>query len=269
MLVVEFDKTARAVLAARRLRTAPFALVLVAGAWLAGCSASVDQGFGPKLPDSPAALGPGVGDKPPETSYLASAAETLTAPATPGNSAYKIGPQDVLDVSVFKVPELSRTVQVADSGSVNLPLVGDVPAAGMTAQDVERDLSTKLGAKYLQKPQVTVFVKEHNSQRVTIDGAVKKPGVYPIRGKTTLLQFIAMAEGLDDSSDSSNIVVFRREEAKRMAARFDIGSIRSGAAEDPEIKPGDVIVANGSQVKSVFNSIAKALPVAGFFLPFL
>ena len=72
--------------------------------------------------------------------------EAFTASATPGNSAYKIGPQDVLDVSVFKVPELSKSVQVADSGSINLPLVGEVPAAGLTAQDVERDLTKRLGS---------------------------------------------------------------------------------------------------------------------------
>ena len=100
-----------------------------------------------------------------------------------------------MDVSVFKVPELSKSVQVADTGTINLPLVGEVPAAGKTAQEVEQDLTKKLGAKYLQNPQVTVFVKEYNSQRVTIEGAVKKPGVYPVRGKTSLLQFIAMAEG--------------------------------------------------------------------------
>ena len=221
---------------------------------LAGCSASMNQGLGEKLP---------------EPNYLTSAADKLTAPATPGNAAYRIGPQDVLEVSVFKVPELSRTVQVADAGSVNMPLVGDVPAAGKTARDVEQDLSGRLGKEYLQSPQVSVFVKEFNSQRVTIDGAVKKPGVYPIRGASTLMQFIALAEGLDDTSDSSNIVVFRREAKKRSAARFNLESIRAGTADDPEIKPGDVIIANGSQFKAVWGNFTKALPVAGFFLPFL
>jgi polysaccharide export outer membrane protein len=100
----------------------------------------------------------------------------MTAVTDPSSSAYKIGPLDVLDISVFKVAELSKSVQVADGGTINLPLVGEVPAAGKTAQEVETDLTAKLGAKYLQSPQVTVFVKEYNSQRVTVDGAVKKPG---------------------------------------------------------------------------------------------
>ncbi len=93
---------------------------------------------------------------------LTKVADQFTSMSTPGARAYKVGPQDVLDISVFKVPELTKSVQVAESGSINLPLVGEIQAAGKTAQDIERDLAKKLGAKYLQSPQVTVFVKEYN-----------------------------------------------------------------------------------------------------------
>ncbi len=184
--------------------------------------------------------------------------------ATPGNAAYKIGAQDVLDISVFKAPELSKSVQVADSGTVNLPLVNDIQAAGRTAQEVERDLAAKLGAKYLQKPQVTVYVKEYNSQRVTLEGAVKKPGVYPIRGRSTLLQFVAIAEGLHENSDST-MVVFRTVDGKRTAAKFNIADIRSGSAQDPQLQSGDVIVAPTSAMKETFNNILKAIPIAAVF----
>ncbi len=192
------------------------------------------------------------------------AAELLTTSATPGSTGYKIGPLDVLDVSVFKVPELSKSVQVADTGSVNLPLVGEVAAAGKTAQQVERDLTAKLGAKYLQSPQVTVYVKEYNSQRVTVEGAVKKPGVYPIRGGSSLLQFVATAEGFDPNSDST-VVIFRTVNGKRSAAKFDVGEIRSGQAPDPAVQSGDVIVAGSSALKEGFNSLIKMLPIAGTF----
>ena len=225
------------------------------------------SGLTTQEPTKTAALGSQT-DSASAKSQLSRAASTLTAAATPGSTGYKIGPLDVLDITVFKVPELSRSVQVADSGSVNLPLVGEVPAAGRTAQDVERDLAARLGAKYLQSPQVTVYVKEYNSQRVTIEGAVKKPGVYPIRGNASLLQFIATAEGLDPASDSS-VVVFRQTDGQRSAARFDIDAIRSGQAEDPRIQPGDVIVANASEVKAAFQNFVKALPVASVFVPFL
>ncbi len=116
--------------------------------------------------------------------------------STPANDAYRIGPLDVLDISVFQVPDLTKTVQVEQTGAVNLPLVGEVPAAGKTAQEVERDLTARLGAQYLKDPQVTVSVKESNSQRITITGAVKNPGVYTIKGRTSLIQVVAMAGGL-------------------------------------------------------------------------
>ena len=203
------------------------------------------------------------------SAQLAKVADTFTSAATPGNSAYKIGPLDVLDISVFKVPELSRTVQVSDVGTINLPLVGETKAAGRTAREVERDLTAKLGAKYLQSPQVTVLVKEYNSQRVTVEGAVKKPGVYPLRGKTSLLQFVAMVEGLNDVSDPSNVVVFRAVKGKRTAARFDVDEIRAGRVDDPIIQEGDIIVVNESAGKAIYQSFLKALPITSVFMPIL
>jgi polysaccharide export outer membrane protein len=185
-----------------------------------------------------------------------------TSAATPVNAAYEIGPLDVLDISVFQVPELTKSVQVTEMGTVNLPLVGEIPVAGKTAQGVERDLSNRLGAKYVQNPQVTVYVKEYNSQRVTITGAVKNPGVYPIKGKTSLMQAVALAGGLVDVSDSSALVL-RTSGGKRSAAKFNVSSIQYGDAEDPILQPGDQIVAGTSAIKSGFNTILKALPLAG------
>jgi polysaccharide biosynthesis/export protein len=194
----------------------------------------------------------------------AKAAAQLTASATPGSNAYKIGALDVLEISVFKVPEMSKSVQVADSGTANFPLVGDIQVVGRTAQQVERDLAAKLGAKYLQNPQVTLFVKEYNSQRVTIEGAVKKPGVFPIRGQGSLMQFIAMSEGLDPNA-GSEVVIFRQVDGKRVAGRFDISQIRSGDAPDPPLQSGDVIVVQSSLMKETFNNFIKVLPLVGVF----
>ncbi len=180
-------------------------------------------------------------------------------------AVYKIGPGDVLDVSVFKVPELGRTVTVADTGTVNLPLTGEIVAVGRTPQDVEREVTRKLGAKYLQSPQVTVSIKEYNSQRVTVDGAVKRPGVFPYRSSVSLLQVIAMADGLDANSDAA-VVVFRQTAGERQAARFDIDAIRNGEAPDPAVKPGDVVVVGSSAAKEAFNNVLKVLPLAGLFV---
>jgi polysaccharide export outer membrane protein len=243
-------------------------LALAVLAWcaisLAGCGASLSSEF--TALDSPKGETPSglaaraVGDAKP----LASAADKLTSSATPGNTGYKVGPLDVIEFSVFKVPELTRTTQVAEAGTVTLPLVGEIKAAGKTTHDLERDLTKKLGAKFLQSPQVSVTVKEYNSQRVTVEGAVKRPGVYPIRSKTSLLQVIATAEGLDAASDTT-VVIFRHVEGKRLAARFDIDQIRGGAANDPPIQSGDVIVAPTSATKGAFDIIMKALPIATVF----
>jgi polysaccharide biosynthesis/export protein len=208
-----------------------------------------------------------------DKSKVAEAAKVLTAAATPGNNAYKIGPQDVLEISVYQVPDLQRTVQVADSGTVNLPLVGDIQAVGMTAQQVEQDVAKRLGAKYLQSPQVSVSVKEFNSQRVTIDGAVAKPGVYPVRGHSSLLQMVSTAGGLTEASDESNVVIFRdatgKGSGKRTAASFDYAAIRAGSAEDPVLQQGDVVVVNSSKFKEAMGNVLKALPLTKLFVPLL
>ena len=148
-------------------------------------------------------------------------------------------------------------MQVADNGTVNLPLIGDVSAGGKTAQEIERDLVRRYGRTYLRSPQVTVSVREYNSQRVTIEGAVNKPGVYPVRGKASLLQMIATAQGLDENSDSM-VVIFRQTNSGRTVARFAGSAIRTGSVVDPAIQSGDVIVASSSALKETFNAILKA-----------
>jgi polysaccharide biosynthesis/export protein len=189
------------------------------------------------------------------------ASNAFTSAATV-DGGYDIGPSDVLDISVFQVPELTKSVQVAESGTVNLPLVGEIPVAGRSAQEVERDLTSRLGTKYVNNPQVTVYVKEYNSRRVTITGAIKKPGVYPIKGRTSLLQVVAIAGGLDDVSDST-VLVLSQTNGKRSAATYNVSAIQNGQAEDPPLQPGDQLLAGTSAIKSGFNTILKSLPLAG------
>ena len=102
-------------------------------------------------------------------------------------------------MTVFQAPELSKTIQVSEAGTINFPLIGELDAAGKTAREIEQELSKKLGTKYLQNPQISVFVKDHFSQRITVEGAVKKPGVYPIAGGMSLLQAMAEAQGFEDT----------------------------------------------------------------------
>ena len=195
---------------------------------------------------------------------MPASAAALSSVGTPGSTGYKIGPADVLDISVFKVPELARTVMVDDTGTISLPLLGEVPAAGKTSRELEHDLAKGLGGRYLQSPQVSVAIKEYNSQRVTIEGAVKTPGVHALKGKTSLLQLVALSGGLDSATTDSTAVIFRYTDGKRYAAKFDISSIKSGEAQDPPILPGDVVVANSSALKAAWADFLKALPVATF-----
>ena len=203
------------------------------------------------------------------TAALAQAADKFTAVATPGNSAYKIGPLDVLEVQVFQVPDLTRSLQVADTGDINYPLVGEVPAAGKTAHQLEIDLAKKLGDKYMQSPQVTVFIKEYNSQRVTVEGSVKNTGIFPLKGPTTLVQALAVAGDVDINVASGDVVIFRTIDGKRSAARFEFDSIKTGKSKDPELQPGDVIVVDTSPSKVALQNFLRLLPVAGTAVSFV
>ena len=180
---------------------------------------------------------------------------------TSANRAYTIGPLDVLDISVFQAPDLSKTVTVDEDGTIDVPVLGATPAAGKTAYELQRDLSAKLGAKYVQNPQVTVLVKEFNSSRVTVSGAVRKPGVFPYKGET-LLQYVNMAGGLDETSNSI-VHVLRQSGGKRSYVKFNVADIQRGQANDATVQSGDVIVADSSVLKTGLNTVLKALPVAG------
>jgi polysaccharide biosynthesis/export protein len=248
------------------------AIIILCAISLAGCASSPDQIASDGGPGSYAfqsnsdVVGSNAFSFQPTassgTQRDAQAPGALSATSTAGNSGYLVGPTDILEISVFKVPELSKSVQVADTGTINLPLVGEVQASGKTASEIEKDLTRQLGAKYLKSPQVTVYVKEHNSQRVTIEGAVRKPGLYPIRGTLSLVQLIATAEGVDRDYYSKDVTVFRTADGNRTAQVYDIDAIRDGKAEDPQLRQGDVVVVDTSGAKSALQSALRILPAA-------
>jgi polysaccharide biosynthesis/export protein len=211
-------------------------------------------------------LGSPMGTGPVRDPSAARAADTLAAATTPGDNGYKIGPLDVLDISVFQAPDLSKTVEVASNGTVDLPLLGETPAAGKSTLELQRELNSRLGAKYLQNPQVTVTVKQFNSSRVTISGEVKNPGVFPYKGET-LLQYVTMAGGLTPEANSM-VVVLRKTNGARRAAKFNVADIEAGRVNDPAMEAGDLIVADANPLKQGFNTvlnpILKVLPLAFF-----
>lgn len=158
---------------------------------------------------------------------------------------YRIGPEDLLEVQVFGVDQLSRTVRVNSRGQVSLPLIGAIEVAGMTAQEAERAITGKLAESYLQDPQVSLFIKEFTTQRVTIEGAVNRPGVYPLRGQSTLLTSIALAGGQGGMSDMKEVMLFRADATgRRVATTHDVERIRRGEIDDPPVYNDDLIVVN-------------------------
>jgi polysaccharide export outer membrane protein len=247
------------------------------GIALAGCGATLNDTTTGSVGSEPLASTAGLGVPPTDpysagrsikvkgSPHLAKQVRNLEGIGTPGSDGYRIGPQDVLDISVYQAPDLAKTVQVAETGTINLPLVGDIRAGGVTARELERSLKAQLSKKYFQDPQVTVFVREYNSQRVTLEGAISRPGVYPYRGPVSLLQLIATAGGLSDVADGTDVMVFRTATGTRQAAKFDVDKIKAGRAVDPPIIQGDVVIVNASSGKKLYQDVMKALPLMGVF----
>src|SRR5436190_16553200 len=159
---------------------------------------------------------------------------------------YRIGSSDLLEIQVFGVDTLRREVRVNSRGAISLPLIGTVIVGGLTGDEAETLIAQKYEKDYLQDPQVSIFIKEYTSQRITLEGAVARPGIYPIRGDTSLMQAIAIAGGQGALSDLKEVLVYRREGADRKMYTYDLDKIRAGEAEDPSIVNDDVIVVKRS-----------------------
>lgn len=178
---------------------------------------------------------------------------------------YRVAPMDVVDVTVYDAPNLSRAAQVSAAGVISLPLIGNVKATGRTTDQLQVDIAERLKKDFMQSPQVFVAVKEYNSQRVTVDGAVAKPGVFPLKGKTTLVEVVAQAGGLNDMGSPSGVYVLRQVDGKKMAARFDLNEIRKGQKEDPVMRAGDIVMVDESGGKVMFKNLQSVTGFTGIF----
>jgi polysaccharide export outer membrane protein len=194
--------------------------------------------------------------------------ETFTQPdalsSLPGASSdYRIAPLDKLSVSVFQVPDLTRETEVDLGGNITVPLIGSVRAVGLSTVELQDTIEQRLNERYLRNADVTVLVREASGRFVTIDGAVVSPGQHELARPTTLLRAIALARGTTDTSNPRRTIVFRQVQGQRMGAAFDLTAIRRGAAEDPTIYSGDVIVVDGSRIKEYQRELFSAMPVLG------
>ena len=178
---------------------------------------------------------------------------------------YVIGPLDTIDITVFNEAEISsRGIPVDASGSVALPLIGRVRASGLTATALAEDLRARYGRYYVD-PRVTVIVTSSVSQRVTVQGQVEQPGIYEVRGGTTLLDTVALAKGETENAALKEVVIIRNIDGKRMAAMFDVNRIRRGDDPDPAILGKDVVIVGHSNGKQAWHDVLRAAPLLNIF----
>jgi len=169
----------------------------------------------------------------------------LNAPAmgVPVASDYVIGPEDILQVSIWKNEAMSRTLPVRPDGKISLPLLHDITAAGLTPLQLRDKIAAAL-AEFMPNPEVSVTVMQVNSYRVSVLGEVQKPGVLQLKAPTTVLEALALAGGFRDFASPSKIVIFRKDEGgQTQRLRFNYNRADgAGGEENVALRSGDVVV---------------------------
>lgn len=192
--------------------------------------------------------------------------ESLPAPTrvdvVQANQEYMVGPFDKLEIDVFGVEGLEKREIAADSfGRISFPLVGVVEASGLTLRELETTLARGLQAKGIRHPEVTANLKELVGQRVTVDGEVVQPGVYPILGSMTLTKAIATARGLDEFAKLDDVVVLRTAGGVRYAALYNLAAIRRGNYADPALYANDTVIVGESRARRMFKDLLQVAPL--------
>jgi len=167
---------------------------------------------------------------------------------------YRVGPKDLLEISVFGLDELNKTVRVSEDGKITLPLLGEVEVDGLTKTELERRLSQLLEEKYLQNPQVTVFIREYQSKRVSVLGAVEHPGTYELLGRQTLLQIISKAGGLTQDAGKEIIVIRQQEDGTSTSLKIPIDDliVKGDANLNIPLRLDDIINIPVDKIVSVY-----------------
>ncbi len=165
-----------------------------------------------------------------------------TAVAYPEKESYIIGPSDILEVSVWREPDLTRQVQVRMDGKITLPMIGDVQAENLTLVDLQEKIEEEY-TRFVTEPEVTVILAQSNSQRVYMMGKVNAPGEYPLKKSMTFLQAVSVAGGLGRWADTGNIRLIRKIDGKEQTFRIDYDAIISGKdlSQNILLRPEDTI----------------------------
>jgi polysaccharide export outer membrane protein len=166
-----------------------------------------------------------------------------TAPASPDASSYRVGAEDLLEISVWREDTLKKDVLVMPDGSISYPLIGEVRAAGRTVREIREEITKRLD-KYIPDPVVSVTVLKTGSQRVYVLGKVNKPGDFPVGRYVDVLQALSMAGGVTPFADTNNIRIMRRDGDRQVVLPFEYGAVVRGQKleENVELRAGDVVV---------------------------
>ena len=160
------------------------------------------------------------------------------------NEDYKLGPGDIIEIKVYGIKDLQATVRIPESGSFDFPLVGSVRAAGVSAPQVEKQIAKVLNERYVNEANVAVFVKEFNSYRISVVGAVSKPGTVVLKkGNCTLVDALAEAGGLTDTAGREVYVTTADASGKRQTTQVDLNPLLEGGdlSLNLSLRPGDSI----------------------------
>src|SRR6267142_5879048 len=180
-----------------------------------------------------------------QASVKAAPKASLAAPAmgVPVASDFVIGPEDMLQISIWKNEAMSRTLPVRPDGKISLPLLHDITAAGLTPLQLRDKIAAALG-EFMPNPEVSVSVMQVNSYRVSVLGEVQKPGVLQLKAPTTVLEALALAGGFRDFASPSKIIIFRKDASgQTQKLRFNYNrAVGSAGEENVSLKSGDVVV---------------------------
>lgn len=175
---------------------------------------------------------------------------------------FKLGADDLVSVKVFGNEEASvPEVRIDKSGRVSVPVAGVVNAGGLSLEELEDLIESRLRANFFRSPQVSVGLLEIESAKLTVDGQVGKPGLYPVIPNMTLIQAVARAEGTTELARTSDVVIFRTIDGQRYAALYDLGAIRRGNYPDPHVYANDLVVVGDSSARRLFRDFIQIIPL--------
>lgn len=179
---------------------------------------------------------------------------------------YLLRPADTISVTVFREPDFTlEAVRIGVEGNISMPMLGSIPAAGMSAKQFEQDVTRRLMAVGVRSPMVSVNIVEYASHLVTVEGAVETPGVYTFQPGARLSSAIAMARGPKGTANREQVAVFRESPEGVMVAKFDYRQMSQGTMLDPVLQPGDRVVMGTSGLAVFWQDLLKALPAFGVF----